>query len=63
MITSDAEVKRKTKLVRKEMQKMFLQNAGITGMVFNEHHPYFDVPAEYKDLALNNFNLPIPEKD
>lgn len=63
MITSEAQVKERTKLVRKEMDKMFLQNSGITGMVFNENHPYFDVPKEYNELATNNFGLPIPEED
>jgi hypothetical protein len=63
MITSDSELKKKTQQVRKNMQPMFLQNAGITGMVFNERHPYFDVPEQYRELALNNFNLPIPEND
>jgi hypothetical protein len=63
MITSEEKVKERTKLVRKKMDKMFLQNSGITGMVFNENHPYFDVPDEYKELAENNFGLPIPEED
>lgn len=63
MITSEKEVEERTKKVRPEMSEVFLQNSGITGMVFNEKHPYFKVPDEYRDLALNNFNLPIPEND
>lgn len=63
MITSDEELAKKTKQVRPLMSKVFLQNPGKNGMVFNEDHPYFDVDKKYKKLALNNFNLPIPEKD
>lgn len=63
MITSEEKVKEVTKQVRPLMEGMFLQNSGVTGMIFNEKHPYFDVPEKYNKLALNNFNLPIPEKD
>ena len=64
MITSEEKVKEATKQVRPLMQGMFLQNSGVSGMIFNEKHPYFtNVPDKYNDLALNNFNLPIPEKD
>lgn len=64
MITPEDEVKKRTKQVRPLMDKTFRQNAGVTGMVFNEEHPYFtNVPDQYRELALNNFGLPIPEKD
>ena len=49
--------------VTKIMHPMFKNNPGKTGMIFNEHHPYFDVPDEYKYLAKQNFNLTIPEND
>lgn len=46
-----------------EPDSVFTTNPGKTGEVFNKEHLYFDVPKEYKDLAKENFNLPIPEKD
>lgn len=61
MITSDAEVKKR--MAAANVDKTFLNNAGMSGMIFNENHPYFSVPKEHKKLALNNFNLPIPKTD
>jgi len=42
---------------------VFAKNPGKTGEVFNEDHPYFDVEKPYKELARENFGLPIPEYD
>ncbi|MES2382618.1 MAG: phage minor head protein [Bacteroidota bacterium] len=48
--------------VKSKMNDAFKMNPGKTGEVFGKEHPYFkDVPDEYKDLASDNFNLPIPE--
>ncbi len=42
-------------------QDIFLNNVGKTGDVFPTSHPYFQVEPQYKEYAVNNFNLPIPE--
>lgn len=47
----------------KNINPIFKSNPGKSGEVFNEHHPYFNVPKKYKDLAENNFNLKIPKND
>lgn len=38
---------------------VFDNNVGKTGEIFNKHHPYFDVPKEYKEFAKRNFGLPV----
>lgn len=45
------------------MDDSFKMNPGKTGEVFDKSHPYFAIPKQYKDQALNNFGLPIPKKD
>jgi len=62
-ITSESDVKQLTKAPNEEMQSAFKINSGKKGVVFSEKHPYFSVDKEYKDLAENNFNLPIPDED
>lgn len=49
--------------VTNKMDDTFASNPGKDGMVFNEHHPYFDVAKKDREYARNNFDLPIPEKD
>lgn len=49
--------------VTKEMHPMFKMNAGKDRYVFKDNHPYFDVAPKDRELAKNNFNLPIPKKD
>ena len=44
----------------KEIPKVFRNNPYKSGQVFNDHHPYFDVPEKYESLKKANFNLPIP---
>lgn len=50
-----------------EKNPMFNMNPGKSGEVFKstgeDKHAYFIVPKEYQELAKNNFNLPIPNKD
>lgn len=46
--------------VTDDMQDLFINNSGKTGTIFNKDHPYFDVAKEYKEFALENFGLPIP---
>lgn len=43
-------------------QPIFRTNSGITAKAFDKKHPYFNVPKKYKDLALRNFDLPIPNE-
>jgi len=38
----------------------FRNNIAKTGVIFNKHNGYFQIPAKYKDLARNNFGLPLP---
>lgn len=58
--------KREQNRVKKHIEglgdKVFKNNAGVTGEIFTREHPYFDIPKEYKRLANNNFSLPIPNR-
>jgi len=40
---------------------VFKMNVGKDGYVFSPEHPYFEVAPKDRDLARENFNLPIPE--
>ncbi len=62
-MTSKEEVKKRTAAVLPNMQPIFKNNVAKKGVLFPKSHPYFKVPAEFKDLARDNFGLPIPEKD
>jgi hypothetical protein len=42
-------------------QDIFINNVGKTGEIFTSEHPYFDVAKEYRELAKQNFNLPLPK--
>jgi uncharacterized protein with gpF-like domain len=46
---------------------LFNMNSGKDKVIFRDtgryKHPYFEVPARYRELAKNNFNLPIPDND
>lgn len=43
-----------------DVPDVFKMNAGKDKIIFSEKHPYFKVAKKDKDLALNNFNLPLP---
>lgn len=43
-----------------DVPDLFLMNSGKDRMIFSKEHPYFDIKRGDKDLALNNFNLPLP---
>jgi len=47
-------------LVVENVPNEFMFNAGKREEVFSKQHPYFDIPEQYKDLAKQNFNLPLP---
>lgn len=63
ILSNESEVKEITGKVSKEMQQAFKMNSGKDGVVFDKNHPYFSVDNKYKELAGNNFNLPIPDED
>lgn len=46
-----------------KMDDSFINNVGKTGSVFPKDHPYFEVGKADRELARNNFNLPIPDTD
>lgn len=58
--TDKSEVLKITNVVGERMQPMFKSNPYFDKKIFTKKHPYFSVPKKYKDLALQNFNLPIP---
>lgn len=49
--------------VEDKMSPVFMMNPGKDEVIFNEHHPYFDVAPKDSKLATNNFDLPIPSSD
>jgi len=61
-----ADIKRQRRsdpdLYNQQFPKMFRNNPGKTGNIFDESkHPYFKVPRRYDQLKKNNFNLRKPE--
>lgn len=62
-ITSEAKKATMFNDATEKMQDVFKMNAGMDGYVFKKDHPYFTVPKKDKELAENNYNLPIPKKD
>lgn len=48
------------KMSEEQVPEIFRFNAGKTKQIFNPAHPYFEVAKKDKDLAKNNFNLPLP---
>lgn len=43
-----------------DVPDLFLMNSGKDKLIFSKDHPYFEIKRGDKDLALNNFNLPMP---
>jgi len=43
-----------------DIPPLFQYNVGKDKIIFKSDHPYFDVPAQYKELAKQNFNFKIP---
>ena len=50
-------------LSEKQQPLIFRSNSYYTKQVFTKEHPYFDVIPKHKDLAKQNFNLPIPQSN
>lgn len=59
--TSKEKADKLAETVGSEMNDGFKQNVGKSKDLFGKDHPYFDVPAKDKDLAKENFGLPLPE--
>jgi SPP1 gp7 family putative phage head morphogenesis protein len=51
----------KLKISEHDVPELFRFNAGKSKQIFSPAHPYFDVAKEDKQLARNNFNLPLPK--
>jgi SPP1 gp7 family putative phage head morphogenesis protein len=49
------------KITEAEVPEIFRFNSGKQKIVFSENHPYFNIAPKDKELALNNFNLPLPK--
>jgi len=62
-LTPDDEKEELLKNADDKMDKVFMSNPAKDGMIFNEHHPYFEVAKEDRAYAARNFDLPIPDKD
>jgi SPP1 gp7 family putative phage head morphogenesis protein len=45
----------------KDVPDEFLMNTGKQRLIFNDKHPYYEVHPRDVGLAMNNFNLPIPQ--
>lgn len=59
--TPDNILKQKKK--QSELPKLFKNNPGQTGYIFDEKaHPYFKVEDKYKLFKKRNFGLPIPKE-
>ena len=61
-VSSKREVKEARK-VEENMQPIFVMNPGADKVIFSDKHPYYDIAPKDKELAKNNFNLPIPSND
>lgn len=59
-VSSPDQVDKAKEHADKDMDDLFRMNVGKDKIVFKDDHPYFDVAPKDRDLASNNFNLPIP---
>lgn len=61
---SQEDVKAWASASQEKKNPLFNMNAGKDKVIFKDtgryKHPYFEVPAKYRELAKNNFNLPLP---
>lgn len=49
--------------LKETVNDAFKMNSGKDGYIFSPEHPNFEVAPKDRDLARENFNLPIPEND
>jgi SPP1 gp7 family putative phage head morphogenesis protein len=59
-ITSKEDADRATAEITEKRQPLFEGNSGKDRLIFGKEHPYYDVPKADKELAKENFGLPIP---
>ena len=61
-VSSKSEVSKAKEHADEDMQDVFKMNVGKDEFVFSPEHPYFTtVPKEDRELAKENFGLPLPE--
>lgn len=60
-ITSKENAEKANAEISEKRHPLFEGNSGKDRLIFNEKHPYFEVPKEDKEFAKTNFGLPIPE--
>jgi len=61
-LTAEDETEDLRKHADEKIDDIFASNPGKDGMVFNEHHPYFE-EARADKAGADNFGFPIPDKD
>lgn len=59
----DAKPTPKENISTPEMKEIFKNNVGITGKVFPDSHPYFDVLKEHQNDANNLWGLDLPQNE
>lgn len=59
-ITKPAQYEKAEKAIDEKRQELFENNPGKGDVIFDKDHPYFKVAPGDKELAKNNFNLPVP---
>ena len=60
-ITPKEDADKATEEISKNRHPLFEGNIGKDRLIFNDKHPYFEVPKVDKEFAKTNFGLPIPE--
>lgn len=60
-ITPSEEETAISEQMNEERQPLFNMNSGKDKVIFDDKHPYFEVPPKDKEYARRNFDLPIPE--
>jgi SPP1 gp7 family putative phage head morphogenesis protein len=57
----NTDLRGKKKVIDDAVHPLFRFNSGKSKQIFTKEHPYFEVAKQDKDLARNNFNLPLPK--
>jgi SPP1 gp7 family putative phage head morphogenesis protein len=60
-ITPKEDADKATEEISKNRHPLFEGNSGKDRLIFNDKHPYFEVPKVDKEFAKTNFGLPIPQ--
>jgi SPP1 gp7 family putative phage head morphogenesis protein len=59
----NAKITKKEDIKAPDMKPIFKNNVGITGKVFPDSHPYYDVLKEHKNAEKNLWGLAIPDNE